>query len=141
MIVSVTKEYENAWAELCSEFWPELTVDSILKMSHEGFFKNEFLFLENNEPVAFLSLSLRSEYVEGTSSCPVGYIEGLYVRSKFRRKGIAEQLISYAKEWSAEYGCTELASDSTLDNEVSQAFHRSVGFSEVNRIVCYAMKL
>jgi len=141
MIVTVTKENENAWAEMCVELWQDLTVDSVLKMSHEGLFKNEFLYFEGNEPAAFLSLSLRSDYVEGTNSSPVGYIEGLYVKPEFRRKGIAEKLVDHAKDWSKQYGCEELASDCTIDNEGSQAFHKDAGFTEANRIVCYTMSL
>jgi len=137
MIVSVTKENENAWAEMCVELWQDLTIDSVLRMSHEGLFKNEFLYFEDGEPAAFLSLSLRSDYVEGTTSCPVAYIEGLYVKPEFRRRGIAEKMIDHAKEWSKEFGCTELASDCTIDNNASQAFHKDVGFTEANRIVCY----
>jgi len=141
MIVSVTKENENVWAELCVALWPDLTVDSVLRMNHEGLFKNEFLFFEDDEPVAFISLSLRNDYVEGTNSSPVGYIEGLYVKPGFRRKGIAEQLVNHAKKWSEFCGCTELASDCVLDNVVSQAFHTGIGFTESNRIVCYTMQL
>ena len=141
MIVSVIKENENAWAELCVALWPDLTVDSVLRMNHEGMFRNEFLYYECGEPVAVLSLSLRFDYVEGTGSCPVGYIEGLYVKPKFRRKGIAEKLVNHAKDWSRRCGCTELASDCTLDNEASQAFHNSIGFTESNRIVCYTIRL
>ena len=141
MIVSVKKENENAWAEMCVELWQDLTIDEVLRMSHEGLFKNEFLYFEENVPAAFLSLSLRSDYVEGTTTCPVAYVEGLYVRPEFRRKGIAEKMIEHAKKWSAEYGCAELASDCTLDNDGSQAFHKDVGFTEANKIVCYTMKL
>jgi len=141
MIVPVTKKNENAWAELCVALWSDLTVDSVLKMSSEGLFKNEFLYIEEGEAAAFLSLSLRSDYVEGTESSPVGYIEGLYVRPEFRRRKIAEQLVNHAKEWSKHYGCTELASDCILDNTASQAFHTDVGFTEANRLVCYTMQL
>ena len=141
MIVSVTKENEKAWAELCVELWPDLTVDSALRMSHEGTFKNEFLYLEEGEPVAIINLSVRNDYVEGTDSSPVGYIEGLYVKPGFRRKGIAEKLVEHAKEWSEKCGCTELASDCTLDNTASQEFHKSIGFKEVNKIVCYVIPI
>jgi len=141
MIVSVNKENENVWAEMCVALWSDLTVDSVIKMSHEGLFKNEFLYYDGEEAAAFLSLSLRSDYVEGTNSCPVGYIEGLYVKPEFRRRGIAEKMVDHAKEWSKQYGCTELASDCTLDNEVSQAFHKSVGFAEANKIVCFITHL
>ena len=141
MIVSVSKEHEKAWAELCVELWPELTVDSVIRMSHEGLFKNEFLYLEDGKPAAFLSLSLRSDYVEGTKSKLTGYIEGLYVKPEYRRKGIAEKFVKHAKEWSKGFGCTELASDCTIDNEASQAFHKYMGFAETNRVVCYIVTL
>ena len=141
MIVTVTKENENEWAEMCVELWPDLTIDSVLRMNHEGLFKNEFLYYEENKPAAFLSLSVRSDYVEGTDSSPVGYIEGLFVKPEFRRKGIAEKLIEHAKVWSRKYGCTELGSDCVLDNTGSQAFHKDVGFTEANRLVCYTMQL
>ena len=141
MIVALTEEHENAWAELCVELWPELTVDSVLKLSHEGLFKNEFLYYEGDDLAAFLSLSVRSDYVEGTNSRLVGYIEGLYVKPEFRRKGIAEKLVDYAKNWSKEFGCNELASDCTVDEEGSQIFHEHMGFTETIRKVCYIMHL
>jgi len=141
MIVPLKKENENAWAELCVELWPELTVDEVLRMSHEGLFKNEFLYFEGDDLAAFLSLSLRSDYVEGTSSRLTGYIEGLYVKPEFRRKGIAEKLVNHARTWSWSFGCTELASDCTVDNESSQAFHKYIGFAETTRKVCYIIRL
>jgi len=141
MIVALTEEHEDVWAEMCVALWPELTVDSVLKLSHEGLFKNEFLYYEGDDLAAFLSLSVRSDYVEGTNSRLVGYIEGLYVKPEFRRKGIAEKLIDHAKEWSKKFDCSELASDCVLDNDANQAFHTGVGFTEANKIVCYIMQL
>ena len=141
MIVPLTKENETAWAKMCVALWPDLTVEEVLKMNHEGLFKNEFLYIENGESVAFLSLSLRSDYVEGTDSSPVGYIEGIYVAPDFRRKGIAEELIEHAKEWSRKFGCTELGSDCDVDNTLSRSFHTGVGFTEAGIQVCYTMKL
>jgi cobalamin biosynthesis Mg chelatase CobN len=38
-------------------------------------------------------------------------------------------------------GCKELASDCELDNVNSSLFHERVGFTEVNRIICYVMKI
>jgi len=137
MIVALTKENENAWAELCVALWPDLTVDSVLRLSHEGLFKNEFLYYDGDELAAFLSLSLRSDYVEGTNSRLVGYIEGLYVKPEFRRRGIAEKLVAHAKTWSQGFGCTEIASDCTVENEGSQKFHKHMGFAETTRKVCY----
>ena len=141
MIVALTNENENVWAEMCVALWPDLTVDEVLRMNHDGMFKNEFLYFEGENAVAFLSLALRHDYVEGSDSSPVGYIEGIYVKPEFRRKGIAEKLVEHAKEWSKKFDCTELASDCFLDNEASQAFHKNVGFTEASKIVCYIMQL
>jgi len=141
MIIPVTKENEDVWSEMCVALWPDMTVDAILKMSHEGLFKNEFLYFEDNKPAGFLSLSLRNDYVEGTDSSPVGYIEGIYVKPEFRRKGIAEKLIEYAKEWSKKFDCKELASDTGVENTASREFHKGVGFTEASVQVCFVMKL
>ena len=91
--------------------------------------------------VAFMSLSLRHDYVEGTDSSPVGYLEGIYVKPDFRKSGIAAEMVEFAKEWVVSKGCTELASDCELDNEDSRLFHSKIGFEEANRIVCFVMKI
>lgn len=142
MIVSVSKDRENAWAELCVALWPENnTIDSFLQERAANILENEFLYLIDDNPVAFMSLSLRHDYVEGTSSSPVGYLEGIYVKPEFRNKGIARELIEYAKKWSVQNGCAEFASDCSLDNEISRVFHNKIGFTEANKIVCFTMQL
>jgi aminoglycoside 6'-N-acetyltransferase I len=79
--------------------------------------------------------------VEGTSSSPVGYLEAIYVKPEFRNQGIAKKLVDFAKNWSIERGCSELASDCELDNEISRKFHNKIGFEEANTIVCFTMDL
>ena len=48
--------------------------------------KNEnavcFLKYADDEPVAFAQCQLRCDYVEGTTSSPVGYLEGIFVAEK-----------------------------------------------------------
>lgn len=45
---------------------------------------------------------LRHDYVEGTESNPVGYLEGIFVVEKERKQGIAKELLgacqNYAKK-------------------------------------------
>ena len=91
--------------------------------------------------MGFAQCQLRHDYVEGTETSPVGYLEGIYVREGARRHGIARQLISACESWAKAQGCTEFASDCELDNMDSQQFHRAVGFEEANRIVAYVKKL
>ena len=142
MIIPVTKENEKQWAELCVALWPDgHTTDSFIRERCDGGLANEFLFILNNEPVAFISLSIRHDYVEGTDSSPVGYIEGIYVKPEHRKHGIARQLVEFGKRWSAEKGCSEYASDCLIENEDSRKFHNKVGFKEANVCVHFTMSI
>ncbi|UII32444.1 GNAT family N-acetyltransferase [Fulvivirga ulvae] len=91
--------------------------------------------------VAFIMLSVRKDYVEGTESSPVGYVEGIYVRPEYRRSGIAKGLMETGKTWCKNKDCKEMASDAELHNITSQKFHEYCGYSETNRIVCYVTKI
>ncbi|MDX1475118.1 MAG: hypothetical protein R3309_13185, partial [Reinekea sp.] len=44
----------------------------------------------------FLEGSVRTEYVNGTQSSPVGYLEGVFVTKVARRCGIAKLLVDEA---------------------------------------------
>lgn len=99
------------------------------------------LFYVENRAIGFIQCQLRFDYVEGTQTSPVGYLEGIYVVSSYRRKGIAERLLTCAENWAKEKGCSEFAGDCELDNEASRQFHLHSGFSEVNRIVCFHKKI
>lgn len=100
-----------------------------------------FLCVQAGEAVAFAQCQLRSDYVEGTGSSPVGYLEGIYVKEPWRRRGIARALLAACEQWAKEKGCAEFASDCGLDNRDSLDFHLNTGFAEANRIICFTKKL
>lgn len=100
-----------------------------------------FIAYNDNIPVGVAQCGLRKDYVEGTGSTPVGYLEGVYVIEKFRNKGIAAMLCKECEVWALTIGCKEFASDCELNNRESLEFHLSVGFTEANRIICFAKKL
>ena len=142
MIRAVSNENQYQWAELCAVLWPHHPVEYFLQGREAAkHFQNAFLYFVRNEAVAFIILSLRNDYVEGTSSSPVGYLEGIYVKPEYRNQGIAREMVQYAIKWAAENGCTEFASDCLLENEESRKFHSRIGFSEKNTIVHFAMKI
>ncbi|MGM9602482.1 MAG: aminoglycoside 6'-N-acetyltransferase [Faecousia sp.] len=131
---------EKVLAKLAFCLWPS---HSVLEMESEF---RELLAREDAacflaEDVGFAQCQLRRDYVEGTSSSPVGYLEGIYVAEAHRGEGIAGRLLQSCESWAAEMGCTEFASDCELSNLVSQSFHQKLGFTEANRIVCYTKKL
>jgi len=101
-----------------------------------------FFLLETDGKVSgFAQCQLRRDYVEGTQSSPVGYLEGIYVKPKYRRHGYAAKLLSACENFAAEKGCTEFASDCELHNAQSLLFHLGAGFKEANRIICFTKKL
>lgn len=100
-----------------------------------------FLAWAEDEAVGFAQCGLRHDYVEGTETSPVGYLEGIFVKEEYRRQGLAGDLLAACQRWAAEQGCTEFASDCELTNRESLAFHLRMGFEEANRIICFAKKL
>ena len=100
-----------------------------------------FLAEEGGVEVGFAQCQLRHDYVEGTETSPVGYLEGIYVKAAFRRRGVAGQLLRACEEWAKGMGCSEFASDCELHNTDSLSFHLHTGFEEANRIICLTKRL
>jgi aminoglycoside 6'-N-acetyltransferase I len=82
----------------------------------------------------FVEVSLQA-HAAGCDTSPVGYVEGWYVDADVRRTGIGRQLVAAAEAWARARGCREMASDCEVDNRVSEAAHRSLGYEEVQRVV------
>ena len=100
-----------------------------------------FLLTDDDKVVGFAQCGLRHDYVEGTESSPVGYLEGIFVEEPYRKQGCAGQLLDRCEKWAKEKGCSEFASDCGIDNEISRQFHLGAGFREANRIICFTKKL
>ncbi|MDD4186931.1 MAG: GNAT family N-acetyltransferase [Clostridiaceae bacterium] len=141
MLVHVTSDNELIWNALCRALWPHLGKDKMLFARRSGKLPYEFLYMEGQEARGFLSLSIRHDYVEGTDSSPVAYIEGIYVKPDARHRGIASEMIFFAKQWAKEHGCRELASDCDVHDKDSEGFHKGVGFMEASRNIHFVMKL
>jgi aminoglycoside 6'-N-acetyltransferase I len=90
--------------------------------------------------VGFVEVGLRP-YAEGCHSSPVGYLEGIWIDEAHRGLGVGRRLVEVAERWARIKGCTEMASDRVLENEPSGLFHAAVGYSEVERIVCFRKDL
>ena len=100
-----------------------------------------FLAYHDESPIGYAQCQLRRDYVEGCSSSPVGYLEGIYVAAAFRRRDVARALLARCEEWARECGCAEFASDCELGNRDSLAFHMKAGFTEAGRIICFCKTL
>jgi len=146
MIEYCTSIQQPGWLELRELLWPDC--------SREAHLAEMARMLENpdryvlfvaysiaHEAVGFIEASLRTEYVNGTRSSPVAFIEGVYVLPLARRSGIASRLLVEVENWARRMGCSELASDALLGNQISHAFHHSLGFEETERVVFFRKAL
>ena len=131
-------------AELACQLWLDNSVEEMQAEFAETLTKPDAAFFQayaDETAVGFAQCQLRYDYVEGTDSSPVGYLEGIYVADGYRQQGFARELLAACESWAKSKGCTEFASDCELDNVQSLQFHLNVGFEEANRIICFTKKL
>ena len=144
MIKRAQKQDAEALAALAAQLWPghdpaELAEE--FRALAQDTDAACFLKYIGGRPAGFAQCQLRHDYVEGTDSSPVGYLEGVFVSEAYRGQGIAAALVAECENWARSNGCTEFASDCELDNEDSRRFHLAMGFAEANRIICFRKEL
>ena len=106
-------------SELACQLWPDNTVEEMRLEFSEIITKTDaafFLAYAEETAIGFAQCQLRHDYVEGTDSSPVGYLEGIYVADGYRKQGVAKELLSACESWAKTKGCTEFASDCELEN-------------------------
>jgi aminoglycoside 6'-N-acetyltransferase I len=96
---------------------------------------------DDGSAIGFAEAAKRTDWVDGTSGSPVGFLEGLYVEPRFRRCGVARALMAAVERWTLEQGLPELASNARLDNLDAHAVHRALGFAKTERVVFFCKRL
>ena len=96
---------------------------------------------DEDRAIGFAEATLRHDYVNGCTTSPVGFLEGIYVREASRGRGVARALVQAVENWTCSNGCRELASDAWLDDIHSHRMHAGVGFSETERVVYFRKSL
>jgi aminoglycoside 6'-N-acetyltransferase I len=140
MVKKATQEDTLILAELAIQMWHSHTILE-LQAEFNDLIYNEnavcFIKIVNHKAIGFAQCQLRNDYVEGTSTSPVGYLEGIFIQEEYRYSGYARELLLECEKWAKEKHCSEFASDCELDNDTSLEFHLSMGFKEANRIICF----
>lgn len=135
----------RGWLELRRTLWPDTDEDHLADMT--AMFKRPTQFAAfvahgtDGTPVGFAESSLRHDYVDGATTSPVAFLEGIYVVPEWRLRGVARQLVETVARWGREMGCQQFASNSLLENTASHAFHRAAGFQETERVVYFLREL
>ena len=140
MILRANSKDSRVLAEMAVQMWSSHTVDE-LEAGFVEALNNEtvaiFIKSSDDSPVGFAQCGLRTDYVEGTNTSPVGYLEGIFVKADYRNRGYAKELLVACEKWAKNMGCSEFASDCELENIGSLKFHLTMGFDEANRIICF----
>lgn len=140
MIRQAAKEDAFELARLAIQMWEDNEVEELAEHFERLVTDEEaacFMKYEDGKAVGFAQCQLRHDYVEGTETSPVGYLEGILVEEAFRHKGYAKELLAECEKWAKSKGCTEFASDCELENEESLRFHMAMQFEEANRVICF----
>jgi GNAT superfamily N-acetyltransferase len=139
-IASPATGNDGKWLSLRLRLWPHGSESEHLRDMANIMARGHYVRLalaHDGSAIGFVEASKRVDYVNGTSSSPVVFIEGLYVEPAMRRKGIARALVAGVEQWALAEHCAEIASDSPLDNVVAHAAHRAFGFEETERVVYF----
>jgi aminoglycoside 6'-N-acetyltransferase I len=133
---------QPGWLQMRMALWTDSTADvhrayMAISLAQPERFLQLMMYDEQHQPIGFIEGAIRGDYVNGTESSPVGFVEGVFVVPAWRRKGVARQLFAAIGDWAKARGCRELASDALLENEASQRAHRALGFEETERVVYF----
>ena len=134
------------WCAMRHALWPAAAERDLIREAQayfDGASSLQAVFLgeaASGEPLGMLELSLRS-IAEGCRTTPVPYVEGWYVVPEARRRGVGRDLMAAAESWARDRGYAEIASDTLIDNRVSERAHLALGFTEIERAIHFRKDL
>jgi aminoglycoside 6'-N-acetyltransferase I len=140
-----TQDDRSEWLRMRSALWPDCPLDDHHREMQEQLddptrYAVFVIERDGGKLGGFLEASLRA-YADGCRTSPVGYIEGWYVDADLRRQGWGGELVKAAEQWAAAQGCTEMASDCELNNDVSLRVHLALGYAETDRVIQFRKSL
>ncbi|MBF0679495.1 MAG: GNAT family N-acetyltransferase [Devosia sp.] len=142
IIVPLAQADRADWLELRMALWADTSreehkaeISEALARSGKGL--NIIARGPDGAALGFAEASLRQDFVNGTDTSPVAFLEGIFVVPHARRQGVARALVAATEDWARQMGCTEFASDALLENTESHQMHAALGFEETERVVFF----
>jgi aminoglycoside 6'-N-acetyltransferase I len=143
-IEAATLESLEDWLELRQALWSwdlaEHRAEALAALANPG----AVTFLARDDQghaIGFAEATLRHDYVNGCTTSPAGFLEGIFVKEPNRGRGVARVLVKAVEDWTRGRGCRELASDAWIDDGNSHRMHERLGFSETERVVYFRKSL
>lgn len=134
----------ESWLCMRQELWPA-TPEAVHRREIANTLNSPELLIvvaetDTGALAGFLEASIRA-FADGCETDHVGYIEGWYVDAPLRNQGVGARLVAAAEAWARGQGCIEMGSDCLLDNTVSLAAHRALGYQDVERLIHFVKRL
>jgi len=139
----VTQADKAEWIRMRKGIWPDWTDEYlVVNMDETLASDNDFVIFacDEDKPIGLTEARIK-DHAEGCLTSPVGYLEGWFVQEEYRGRSIVGIMTQAAENWLREKGCTEVASDTWLENESSIRAHVKMGYSEVERLVHFVKHL
>lgn len=127
------------WLSMYRQLWPEHREENLLAeidRINRSSKRAAFVACVGDRPAGFAEYALR-DYANGCDSQPVPFLEGVWVASDFRGRGVARALIEYLVFRARQQGFTEFGSDVELSNYASQLMHERLGFEQTEKVIYY----
>jgi aminoglycoside 6'-N-acetyltransferase I len=135
---------KNEWHRMRLLLWPDESPEALFTSMDEILadpLTSTFVAVRPDGLLGgFLEAGLR-KYGEGCETSPIGYLEGWFVDEDLRKQGVGKALVRAAEDWARSQGCSEMGSDTWLDNETSITAHLALGFEENERLVHFRKSL
>jgi aminoglycoside 6'-N-acetyltransferase I len=139
-----TQDDRSGWLKMRQKLWPDAPLEFLNFDLDDKLANPDYIVFvashEDEDLIGFIEAGLRG-YAEGCESSPVGYIEAWYVDEHIRGQNVGSELVHVVEQWAREKGCTEMASDTWLENESSIAAHLRLGYIEWERLVHFVKRL
>lgn len=143
-IVKYKPAYFEEYFDMARALFPDYSVGQLRKdlqhITSSG--KHQaFLAMEDGQPSGFVNVSVRRDYVEGATTSPVGYLEALYVKPGYRKRGVGCKLARTAEAWALARGCAQMGSDTWESHKDGISFHHKMGFRQEDILVHFIKDL
>ncbi len=84
-----------------------------------------FMAVESETPIGMAIVSIADHYRAETQGISFGYVNGVYVKPMWRRRGIGRHLMDLAIRWARGRGCATLRLRSS---DEGRALYEALGF-------------
>jgi GNAT superfamily N-acetyltransferase len=124
MVMEITNCTKHDFDQILNEFGEFWDSERTLPLHHptlvNEFGNSAFVIKEGSKVVAYLFGFL-------SQTAPDGYVQLLSVRQGYRKQGLARRLYEHFTGFALAHGCTRLKAITSPINNLSIAFHRSIG--------------